>query len=131
MKRYLISVLFVLTTLFACSKISTDNYADAIIGTWQLNKGVHYTNGKADQTEKIDRNICYSFGANGSFIQEVDGEIMDSGTYFITDTYLTMISLEYGRPDRKSYKIKLTKNELIFVQQQGDEEVWVYFSRVH
>jgi hypothetical protein len=131
MKRYLLSVLFVLTTLFACSKISTDNYADAIIGTWQLNKGVHYTNGKQDKTEKPDYDIRYSFGANGSFILEVDGEITDSGTYFVTDTYLTLISLEYGRPDQQRCKIKLTKNELIFIQQKNDEEAWLYFTRVH
>ena len=133
MKSYLISALFVLTTLSACNKISPENYADAIIGQWQGVKEEYYENGILTETEFFEESMFITFASNGNYFIESDGYIEDSGTFVVSDTYLTMESLEYGKPHTTILKIQsLNEKELVIVDSDGYKgyEEWAYLIRV-
>jgi hypothetical protein len=130
MKRFLFSILFVLTIVSACSKTGPSSFADEIIGQWEGIKGECYENGKLVETELMEESISLTFASNGNYFIEADGSIEDSGTFVVSDSYLTIVSTEYGGAHTTILKIQtLNRKELILIEPKGQKEYWTYFSR--
>ena len=113
----------------ACSK---SNPEKGIIGKWEWVKDEYYTNGQLTKTKLSEDTYVLTFASNGNYVIEGRGYIQDSGTFTVSDTYLTMVSTEYGGPYTEILRIQSLKNrEMILVDLSGSEELWSYFSKIH
>ena len=131
MNRFLFSILFVLAIVSACSKTGPSSFADEIIGQWKGIKAEYYENGKLVKTELAEDPISLTFASDGNYFIEEDGFIEDSGAFVVSDSYLTIVSTEYGGAHTTILKIQtLNRKELILIEPKGEKEYWTYFSRV-
>lgn len=132
MKHFLFSILFVMAIVSACSKTGPSSFEDEIFGQWKGIKGEYYKNGKLVETELMEESISLTFASNGNYFIEADGSIEDSGTFVVSDSYLTLVSKRSGGAhDTTILKIQtLDRKELILVEPKGEKEYWTYFSRV-
>ena len=122
-----LSLLITLITLFACSKNDPEK---GIIGKWQLIKDEYYTDGQLTKTVSYEGSVLLTFASNGNYIIEADGRITDSGLFTVSDTYLTLVSTEYGGPYTEILMIQsLNRKELILVDSY--REIWSYLTKIH
>ena len=131
MKKVLFAAMFLLGLSImsvACSKVSTDDYAMAIVGRWKLYKVVYF-----DGEEEIDKGTTSEgsfliFTESGQCIFE-EGDVADRSTYRIDGHYLTLGS--GGRPIQVVIS-KLTNNELVlqFDSEEISDFSKMYFKRV-
>lgn len=135
MKKF-ISILILGISLIAwsCSKVSTKDYAETIVGKWELYKATDF-DGVTGLISEVDADspIYFTFTESGQFImEEYDDGIPSSvstANYRIENNTLY---LSGGGHSTSIPIYKLTHKELVFhfVDESNSDLEWMYFKRV-
>lgn len=108
----------------SCSKVSTDDYATAIVGRWKAYK-VDTPNGKGSESNNDDETLIFVFTESGQFVME-EGNDADKGTYWVDGKSLYMRF--WGEVQQFTIS-KLTSKELVLKIDNGDISS-MYFKRI-
>lgn len=119
MKRFKYVVMLLLGMgIFAmsCQKednISSKDYKEAIIGTWQVVKYERYMNGKLEKTRTPKEEEFIVFTNTGKCLEMTYGGVDDYQSYSVSGDELTM--------DEAFFKIvKLTEQDLVILSPEDD-----------
>ncbi len=97
-------ILFSLLCLYACSSSSCDEQEFNLIGTWELFEFCNYSGGieASCPIQTPDQDEFFEFRTDSSFTLFIGGQLVNSGTFSVTNSRIDLIDDITGTLDYRS-----------------------------